>query len=65
MKKIFTLACMLVACCLTLSAKKLVADEVKVISFNIRLINSKDGPNEWKYRAEASPAMIKDYALPC
>ena len=44
------------------SAKKPVADEVKVISFNIRLINSKDGPNEWKYRAEASPAMIKDYA---
>ena len=62
MQKIFTLACMLVACCLTLSAKKPVADEVKVISFNIRLINSKDGPNEWKYRAEASPAMIKDYA---
>ena len=44
------------------AAKKPVADEVKVISFNIRLINSKDGPNEWKYRAEASPAMIKDYA---
>ena len=62
MKKILTMACVLVACCISLSAKKPVADEVKVISYNIRLINSKDGPNEWKYRAEASPAMIKDYA---
>ena len=43
-------------------AKAPADQEVKVISFNIRLINSKDGPNEWKYRAEASPAMIKDYA---
>ena len=62
MKKILILVCMFAACCLTLSAKKPVADEVKVISYNIRLINSKDGPNEWKYRAEASPSMIKDYA---
>lgn len=62
MKKILTLACIFAACCFSLSAKKPVADEVKVISYNIRLINSKDGPNEWKYRAEASPAMIKDYA---
>ena len=62
MKKIFTLACMLVACCLTLSAKKPSAEEIKVVSYNVRLINSKDGPNEWKYRAAASPAMIKDYA---
>ncbi|MBE6250311.1 MAG: endonuclease/exonuclease/phosphatase family protein [Bacteroidales bacterium] len=37
-------------------------DEVKVISYNIRVINSKDGANEWKYRAAATPAMIKDYA---
>ena len=43
-------------------AKAPADQEVKVISYNIRLINSKDGPNEWKYRAEASPAMIKDYA---
>ena len=62
MKKILILVCMFAACCLTLSAKKTASDEVKVISYNIRLINSKDGPNEWKYRAEASPAMIKDYA---
>ena len=62
MKKILTLVCMFAACTLSLSAKKPAADEVKVISYNIRLINSKDGPNEWKYRAEASPAMIKDYA---
>ena len=62
MKKILTMACVLAACCFSLSAKKPVADQVKVISYNIRLINSKDGPNEWKYRAEASPAMIKDYA---
>ena len=62
MKKILTMACVLAACCFSLSAKKPVSDEVKVISYNIRLINPKDGPNEWKYRAEASPAMIKDYA---
>ena len=44
------------------AAKKSSQDEVKVISYNIRVINSKDGENEWKYRAAASPAMIKDYA---
>ena len=44
------------------NAKEPLKDEVKVISYNIRLIHPKDGPNEWKYRAEASPAMIKDYA---
>ena len=44
------------------AAKKSSQDEVKVISYNIRVINSKDGANEWKYRAAASPAMIKDYA---
>lgn len=44
------------------AAKKSLQDEVKVISYNIRVINSKDGENEWKYRAAASPAMIKDYA---
>ena len=44
------------------AAKVPESQEIKVISYNIRLINSKDGPNEWKYRAEASPAMIKDYA---
>ena len=61
MKKMLMLACLFAACCFSLSAKKPVSDEVKVISYNIRLINPKDGPNEWKYRAEASPAMIKDY----
>lgn len=44
------------------AAKKSSQDEVKVISYNIRVINSKDGKNEWKYRAAASDAMIKDYA---
>lgn len=44
------------------AAKKSSQDEVKVISYNIRVINSKDGENEWKYRAAASDAMIKDYA---
>lgn len=44
------------------AAKKPSQNEVKVISYNIRLVHPKDGPNEWKYRAEASPAMIKDYA---
>ena len=37
-------------------------EEIKVISYNIRYITPKDGPNEWKYRAEASPAMILDNA---
>lgn len=44
------------------AAKKSSQDEVKVISYNIRVINSKDGANGWKYRAAAAPAMIKDYA---
>ena len=43
-------------------AKAPANEEIKVISYNIRLISSKDGPNEWKYRAKASPAMIKDHA---
>ena len=43
-------------------AKTPPAQEVKVISYNIRLVHPKDGENQWKYRAEASPAMIKDYA---
>lgn len=42
-------------------AKTPTNEEIKVISYNIRLISSKDGPNEWKYRAKASPAMIKDH----
>ena len=41
-------------------AKAPTNEEIKVISYNVRLISSKDGPNEWKYRAKASPAMIKD-----
>lgn len=44
------------------SAKKNGSDEVKVISYNIRVINKKDGPNFWPRRAAATPAMIKDYA---
>ena len=47
------------------SAKNPVSDEVKVISYNIRVINTKDGENQWKYRAAATPAMIKDYAPDC
>lgn len=43
-------------------AKKPSQEELTVISYNIRLIHPKDGANEWKYRAAASPAMIKDYA---
>ena len=43
-------------------AKAPANEEIKVISYNIRLISSNDGPNEWKYRAKASPAMIKDHA---
>ena len=43
-------------------AKKTSGDEVKVISYNIRFVNKKDGTNIWQNRAKASPAMIKDYA---
>ncbi len=43
-------------------AKAPANEEIKVISYNVRLISPKDGPNEWKYRAKASPAMIKDHA---
>ncbi len=34
------------------------ADNIKVISFNIRLFPGNDGPNSWEYRREATPAMI-------
>ena len=37
-------------------------DELKVISYNIRVVSAKDGSNQWKYRAAASPALIKDCA---
>ena len=51
--------------CLSLfasQAKTPSSDEVKVISYNIRFANKKDGANIWQNRAKASPAMIKDYA---
>lgn len=35
-------------------------DELKVMSYNIRVISQKDGGNQWQYRAAASPAMILD-----
>ena len=46
----------------TTAAKNGKFDGVSVISYNIRFVTPKDGDNQWKYRAEASPAMIKDYA---
>ena len=62
--KIFNL-CLAVLCSLigqSIYAKAPAKEEIKVISYNIRLIHPKDGANEWKYRAKASPAMIKDHA---
>ena len=57
--------CLTLLCCLigqSICAKAPADEEITVISYNIRLISSNDGPNEWKYRAKASPAMIKDHA---
>lgn len=34
--------------------------EIRVMSYNIRVINNKDGMNGWQYRKEATPAMIYD-----
>ena len=42
-------------------AKKKHCDELTVISYNVRLVTTDDGDNQWKYRAPATPAMIKDY----
>ena len=36
-------------------------DQLKVMSYNMRFVTEKDGNNQWKYRAKASPAMIRDY----
>ena len=41
--------------------KKKHCDELTVISYNVRLVTPDDGDNQWKYRAPATPAMIKDY----
>lgn len=42
-------------------AQKKHCDELTVISYNVRLVTPDDGENQWKYRAPATPAMIKDY----
>lgn len=60
--KYFLLLCLLCLTALTSPAKTPSRDEVKVISYNIRFVNKKDGANIWQNRAKASPAMIKDYA---
>ena len=36
------------------------ADELKVVSFNIRMGVAKDGENAWEHRKEATAAMIRD-----
>ena len=46
----------------SVEARKKQCDGVTVISYNIRFVTHRDGDNQWKYRAVASPAMIKDYA---
>ena len=60
--KYFLLLCLMCLSTLASPAKTPSRDEVKVISYNIRFVNKKDGTNIWQNRAKASPAMIKDYA---
>lgn len=60
--KYFILLCLMCLSTLASPAKTPSSDEVKVISYNIRFANKKDGANIWQNRAKASPAMIKDYA---
>jgi endonuclease/exonuclease/phosphatase family metal-dependent hydrolase len=43
-------------------ARKKNNNELTVISYNVRLVTTDDGENQWKYRAPATPAMIKDYS---
>lgn len=59
--KYFLLLCLMCLSTLASPAKTPSRDEVKVISYNIRFANKKDGANIWQNRAKASPAMIKDY----
>lgn len=60
--KYFALICLLCLSSFASQAKIPSRDDVKVISYNIRFANKKDGANIWQNRAKASPAMIKDYA---
>ena len=59
--KYFLLLCLMCLSTFASPAKTPSSDEVKVISYNIRFANKKDGANIWQNRAKASPAMIKDY----
>ena len=36
------------------------ADELKVVSFNIRMGVAKDGENSWEFRKQASAAMVNE-----
>ena len=38
----------------------IVAQDLKVMTYNIRYATTKDGPNAWNHRKEASVAMIAD-----
>jgi len=60
--KYLALICLLCLSSFASQAKTPSRYEVKVISYNIRFVNKKDGANIWQNRAKASPAMIKDYA---
>lgn len=60
--KYLALICLLCLSSFASPAKTQSRDEVKVISYNIRFVNKKDGANIWQNRSKASPAMIKDYA---
>ena len=60
--KYLALICLLCLSSFASQAKIPSRDELKVISYNIRFANKKDGNNVWQNRAKASPAMIRDYA---
>jgi len=62
MKKIFLTVAAIVISATTLAAKDTVPASIKVMSFNIRNSNGKDGTNSWMYRAPAVGYMLEDQA---
>ncbi len=62
MKKtlLFAAICAILLPAISSCAKK--ADEMKVMSFNVRVGSANDGENSWESRKEAIPAMLADKA---
>lgn len=62
MKKtlLFAAICAILLPAISSCAKK--ADEMKVMSFNVRVGSANDGENSWENRKEAIPAMLADKA---